>query len=87
MNKLADNIQQDLLVLPYMLNLYQVYEDAPLGHKHRMWISSLRSLIPGGGWLQPKMLSLRSWQFFVLNQAFELKSSGRFKTKNATRKG
>jgi hypothetical protein len=33
------------------------------------------------------MLSLRSWQFFVFNLAFELKGSGRFKTKNATRTG
>jgi len=30
LNNLADNIQQDLLVLPYMLNLHQVYIDAPL---------------------------------------------------------
>lgn len=31
LNNLADNIQQDLLVLPYILNLHQVYIDAPLG--------------------------------------------------------
>ena len=36
LNNLADNIQQDLLVLPYMLNLHQVYMDAPLGQKHAM---------------------------------------------------
>jgi site-specific DNA recombinase len=29
-----DNIQQDLLVLPYMINLHQVYNDAPIGQKH-----------------------------------------------------
>jgi len=34
LNNLADNIQQDLLLLPYMLNLHQVYVDAPLGQKH-----------------------------------------------------
>lgn len=34
LNNLADNIQQDLLVLPFMLNLHQVYIDAPLGRKH-----------------------------------------------------
>jgi hypothetical protein len=49
-------------------------------------ISSLCSLIPVGE-VSKKMLSLRSWQFFVLNLASELKSSGRFKTKNATRNG
>ncbi len=36
LNSMADNIQQDLLVLPYMLNLHQVYVDAPLGQKHAM---------------------------------------------------
>jgi hypothetical protein len=36
LNSLADNIQQDLLVLPYMLILHQVYEDASLGQKHAM---------------------------------------------------
>ena len=30
------NIQQDLLVLPYMINLRQVYNDAPLGQKHAL---------------------------------------------------
>lgn len=29
-----DHIQQDLLVLPYMINLHQVYNDAPIGQKH-----------------------------------------------------
>ncbi len=33
-NRFDDNIQQDLLVLPYMLNLRQVYHDAPIGQKH-----------------------------------------------------
>ena len=36
LNSMADTIQQDLLVLPYMLNLHQVYLDAPLGQKHAM---------------------------------------------------
>ena len=36
LNNLADNIQQDLLVLPYRLNLHQVYMDAPLGQRHAM---------------------------------------------------
>ena len=35
LNSLADNIQQDLLVLPYMLNFIR-YLDAPLGQKHAM---------------------------------------------------
>ena len=34
MDNFDDNIQQDLLVLPYMINLHQVYNDAPLGQKH-----------------------------------------------------
>jgi len=29
-----DHIQQDLLVLPYMINLHQVYNDSPIGQKH-----------------------------------------------------
>lgn len=29
-----EHIQQDLLVLPYMINLHQVYHDAPIGQKH-----------------------------------------------------
>jgi site-specific DNA recombinase len=35
-NNFSDHIQQDLLVLPYMLNFHQVYEDAPLGQKHAL---------------------------------------------------
>lgn len=31
---IEDNIQQDLLVLPYLINLHQVYSDAPIGQKH-----------------------------------------------------
>jgi site-specific DNA recombinase len=35
-NNFSDHIQQDLLILPYMLNFQQVYADAPLGQKHAL---------------------------------------------------
>ena len=34
LSNIEDHIQQDLLVLPYMISLHQVYNDAPLGQKH-----------------------------------------------------
>lgn len=36
LGQFEDNIQQDLLTLPYTLNLLQVYQDAPLGQKHAL---------------------------------------------------
>lgn len=34
LSNIEDHIQQDLLVLPYMISLHKVYNDAPLGQKH-----------------------------------------------------